>query len=160
MLPVDDDHRRYAAAVSVPKAKTGLHQSVVIVDTHLLDALRQHLRGMGANESAFGFSRWQLAERIREVLRDWGLDQTFVPLHSLRQGGATADHLRGATVDGRAMLFEDIMNRGRWNINPSARRYLQMGRSLMLGVRLPDDLSRAGRQLLTRRDVLVRVLKV
>ena len=52
----------------------------------------------------------------------------FVP-HSIRHGAATRDHLRGVPLN-------DILLRGRWLSEKSARRYIQTGPALLVTVKL------------------------
>lgn len=65
--------------------------------------------------------------------------------HSLRHGGATRLHMAGCKL-------EDILMRGRWESNKSARRYVQAGRAILLSVAVPAWVAEAGR--LMAQDVV------
>ena len=85
---------------------------------------------------------------MRELLASWGLNGVYAPLHSLRHGGATADFLRG-------MPIEDIVARGRWQLSATAKRYIQVGRSLLLGHTVPTGIMTLGSALLASPDRLL-----
>lgn len=140
------------AAVRLPLTKTGREQSVTITDPALRLALQHHMQGRCPKGPAFPFARFHLASCIREVLKSWGLEDTFVPLHSLRHGGATTDMLAGVPL-------EDIIARGRWTSSASTRRYLQMGRTLHLRTQLPRGVRLTGREFLDQPDRLAAYLR-
>jgi len=79
--------------------------------------------------SLFELSASQFRRFFKVALADLGLSPFYVP-HSLRHGGATHDYVLGLTL-------EESMVRGRWVSTKSARRYVQMGRSLLLSLEVP-----------------------
>ena len=115
-----DEGAEVQGAFALERTKTGENQSVRLrkgATTTLLRALVvQRLREGG--DKLFTFTAGHFRTWIKAECTSLGLgDIGFTP-HSLRHGGATADFLRGMSVN-------DIQLRGRWRCFESLRRYLQ-----------------------------------
>jgi len=67
------------------------------------------------------------------------LPAAYVP-HSLRHGGATRLKMRGVPL-------EEVMQRGRWAVSPSARHYIQAGEAMLLSVAVPRAVAERAREL-------------
>ena len=128
-------------AVALPLTKTGLNQWVTIKDPAVGDILLDHIARRSPqstdNDRVFPFTpaRFRRLLTLASVAAGVGYSH-YVP-HSLRHGGATADFLRGVTI-------EQIMFRGRWKGMESARRYLQTGRAMLAAQRVPLALNQLG----------------
>ena len=151
-IPPEGDRRQHRSGIRLRKTKTGLNQSVKILDPHLRTALRRYMAGRPRDGRLFGFSQWTLARQVRSVLVGFGLQDKFVPLHSLRHGGATLDYMRGV------MPFEDIQTRGRWLHPNTCKRYLQVGSSLMHALRLPSEITIVGDRLASDPERLLSLV--
>jgi integrase len=115
-------------ALRLRKTKRGPNQWVVVHDARV-EKLISLLLNRPASASLFGLSASQFRRFFKVALADLGLSPFYVP-HSLRHGGATHDYVLGLTL-------EESMERGRWVSTKSARRYVQMGRSLLLSLEVP-----------------------
>jgi len=118
-------------ALRLRQTKTGPNQWVILRSPSVVRMLRMHLRSsrLSPTASLFGVSSDVYRRRFKKVCAQLGLSDSYVP-HSLRHGGATALFLEGVGI-------EDIMLRGRWSSNKSARRYIQAGPSLLLQQQVP-----------------------
>lgn len=117
------------------KTKTGKEQWVDVLDTDVASILGNWCdarKAAGAGR-LFGFSATQYRQLLKSLCEQLGLSGRYVP-HSLRHGGATRLHMDGWSI-------EDILLRGRWLSNKSARRYIQSGRALLLSMRIPTDVA-------------------
>lgn len=130
-----DEGAEVQGAFALERTKTGENQSVRLrkgATTTLLRALVTHRLREGGDK-LFTFTTGHFRKWIKAECTSLGLgDIGFTP-HSLRHGGATADFLRGMSVN-------DIQFRGRWRCFESLRRYLQQCESLFLQQRLPQVL--------------------
>ena len=151
-IPPEGDQRQYRSGIRLPKTKTGLNQSVKVLDPYLRAALRNHMASRPTGGRLFDFSQWSLAYHVRAILNEFGLQDHFVPLHSLRHGGATLDYMKGT------MSFEDIQVRGRWHHPDTCKRYLQVGSSLMHALRLPSQITVVGDRLLSDPERLLKLI--
>lgn len=131
-------------ALRLARTKTGANQWVSIESEAVAASLRRHLdclRASGAasspHDAVFPFPAYHFARLLHRTVDALGLSHIpYVP-HSFRHGGATCAHLRGATI-------EQIMFRGRWASQKSARRYIQTGRALLVTLSVPQRLHSAG----------------
>jgi integrase len=124
------------SALRIGKAKTGRNQTVSITDTHIHILLQSIINNRSPTEKLFPFSASAFTRTFHQSLSTLGLSNMFVP-HSCRHGGATHDHIHG-------MNIEQIMLRGRWKSNESARTYIQSLRAVMLTVDIPIHIHTMG----------------
>ena len=125
------------SALRIGKAKTGRNQTVSITDTHIHILLQSIINNRSPTEKLFYFSASSFTRTFHQSLSSLGLSHIkFVP-HSCRHGGATHDHIQGSSI-------EQIMLRGRWKSNESARTYIQSLRAVMLTVDIPIHIHTMG----------------
>jgi integrase len=119
-------------ALRLRQTKTGPNQWVIVRSPAVVTLVRTLLQDRGASQSAmlFPVSSDVFRRRFKKACAQLGLSDAYVP-HSLRHGGATALFISGEGI-------EDIMLRGRWASNKSARRYIQAGPSLLLQQNVPS----------------------
>jgi integrase len=117
--------------ISLPDTKTGKNQWVTVRHPLVVLAVRFLLSKIRKSRNArlFSFEPYVYRYHLKRTCRALGLTAKYVP-HSARHGGATKDHILGESV-------EDIMLRGRWASSLSTRRYIQMGRALLLDTTIP-----------------------
>ena len=120
------------SALRVGKAKTGRNQTVSIIDSHIHILLQSIIGNRSPNEKLFPFSSSAFTRIFHKSLSVLNISDMFVP-HSCRHGGATYDHING-------MSIEQIMLRGRWKSNSSARTYIQSLRAVVLSVHIPNHI--------------------
>jgi integrase len=119
------------------KTKTGVNQSVTILNKHVTRILTHHIRGKAPADRVLSLTDSQLYRCFHGACSALGLDgQGFTP-HSLRHGGATRHFLKGWPL-------EDIIYRGRWASAKSVRTYIQSGRALLLLTRVSDEAQELG----------------
>jgi len=94
----------------------------------------------GPGTRLFPFTKSHLERSLHEACEALGLSACGYVWHSLRHGGATDACLAH-------MPFFDIMLRGRWQSERSARLYCQTGRALLLQRTLPPSVVAHGRAL-------------
>jgi len=128
-------------ALRLARTKTGLNQWVSLQSTVVAELLLFWMQHSACDarpsDSVFPFTAAHFRRLLRFTAAAAGVDHIpYVP-HSLRHGGATADFLRGATI-------EQVMFRGRWKSMESARRYIQTGRALLAMQEVPEKLNRIG----------------
>jgi integrase len=128
-------------ALRLAVTKTGREQWVSLQDTDVARVLRAWLRhtapSSAPSDLVFPFSSSSFRRLITNTASALGLGHIpYVP-HSLRHGGATADHLAGASI-------EQVMFRGRWKKMESARNYIQSGRALLTKLDVPHWVHRLG----------------
>lgn len=118
-------------ALRLRHTKTGPNQWVIVRSPAVVSLLRTLLRESSASPETllFPVTSDVFRRRFKKACSQLCLSDGYVP-HSLRHGGATALFIAGEGV-------EDIMLRGRWTSNKSARRYIQAGPSLLLQQRVP-----------------------
>lgn len=124
------------SALRIGKAKTGRNQTVSITDTHIHILLQSIINNRSPSDRLFSFSASSFTRTFHQSLATLGLSNMFVP-HSCRHGGATHDHIQGINI-------EQIMLRGRWKSNESARTYIQSLRAVMLTVDIPTHIHTMG----------------
>jgi integrase len=125
------------SALRIAKAKTGKNQTVSITDSHVHILLQSIMNNRATTEKLFYFSASAFTRKFRKSLDTLGLSNMFVP-HSCRHGGATHDHIHG-------MSIEQIMLRGRWKSNASARTYIQSLPAVMLTSHIPVHIHTMGK---------------
>ena len=105
--------------------KTGPNQSVRVSRPVIADLLLSVCAAAPDTSKAlvFGLSAAKFRRLFKAACAALGLSRDYVP-HSLRHGGATADHCNGVPMD-------DIILRGRWASLRSARRYVQAGQAML-----------------------------
>lgn len=119
-------------ALRLRHTKTGPNQWVIVRSPAVVALVRMLLQDSKAASGGallFPVSSDVFRRRFKKACAQLGLSDSYVP-HSLRHGGATALFIAGEGI-------EDIMLRGRWASNKSARRYIQAGPSLLLQQRVP-----------------------
>lgn len=120
--------------------KTGPNQFVTLHDPAVLKLLDFVLDRTPPGGTLFPYSPHVFRRLFKSFCSTLGLSAGYVP-HSLRHGGATFLHLKGTPI-------EDILLRGRWSSNKSARRYIQAGRALLLSVEVPVRVAELGARML------------
>ena len=119
-------------ALNLKKTKTGRNQFVKVessVITELVELLvaKNYKNGFTAIDSVFCLSASTYRNIFKQTCGSLNISGFgFVP-HSLRHGGATADFLKGKTI-------ESILFRGRWAATMSARTYIHSGQALLVNV--------------------------
>ena len=155
-------------SVFLPRAKTGLRQAVRLESPEiaaLLVAWRDACAQIGVarlfpQQSAL---RSALAHSLHLLGAGGPLWETrglhFV-WHSFRHGGASRAFLAGREMS-------EIIVRGRWAVESSARHYVQAGRQMLLALALPPSIAalaarveRAGLLVLLAPDLLARLRAV
>ncbi len=126
--------------VCLPRAKTGLNQSVPVRRPAVGAVLHDYvtlLYQTGAVEW-HGHLFSLTASRYRELLCAacvaLGLPARYTP-HSLRHGGASHDYLEHGDVN-------EVMLRGRWRSMPSVQRYIQTSAARLAAQEVPAHLHR------------------
>ena len=126
------------AVLTVHDTKTKRFDSVEVTRRDVAALLSWMQDGIGTR--LFPFTRSHLEDSLRAACNALGLAHCGYVWHSLRHGGAT-DACLGH------MPFYDIMLRGRWQSERSARLYCQTGRALLLQHSLPESVVTRGREL-------------
>jgi hypothetical protein len=131
----DPLHRR--VTVFLPTTKTGPRQAVSVHDARVAELLVGWQRAATPGSRLFPDPPELRAAMSRALhvlagpeLGRWetrGLQFTW---HSFRHGGASRAFLAGVEMN-------DILLRGRWAAEGSARRYVQGGRQLLLALEVP-----------------------
>lgn len=150
-LPTMRGRERLPGGISIRVAKTGRLQSVLFRGGDFVSLLERHLSGLppSLDQPLFCFTYAQYLREFTNVLESLGLGEIGFRPHSLRHGGAVHDYLRGHAIS-------DIIHRGRWASESSARTYLQTGRSMVLGSQgLPQDVAARAGQLQSRPSLLL-----
>lgn len=143
-VALPDDRRRgtdqTAAGIRLAHTKTRDNLWVSIRLPDLCSLLRHLLRERHGSDRVFTFTASSYRAAFRSALSALGAGTDgFVP-HSNRHGGATHDHMNG-------MSIEDIMHRGRWKSNDSARLYIQAGQAMLLTQSVPAESIAIGRRV-------------
>lgn len=126
-------------ALRLRTTKTGPNQWVEIIDKDIQTLVKVLLRMTQNDVLLIGMTAIGFRTLFREVCAELELSAKYVP-HSLRHGGATLFHLQGHSID-------DVLLRGRWSSNKSARRYIQAGRAMLLSMEAPNELIQYGNLL-------------
>ncbi len=119
----------------VAAAKTGVNQSAMLTDPHVMAVLREYMRlwvPVDSDALLFPVSLQALYQWWGEAFRGLGLSSSYTT-HSLRHGGATRLLLQGESI-------ETILVRGRWAATKSARTYLNASKGLLLAQTYPPAL--------------------
>jgi integrase len=124
------------AAFRLGRTKTGANQWAEVTSPALAGLLRAVSRSTPPGAKLFGASPAIFRKLFRAACKALGLDSKYTP-HSLRHGGATALFMSG-------MSISDIMVRGRWGKDKTARHYIQTGPALLLARRVPANVAEAG----------------
>jgi integrase len=125
------------SALRIADTKTGTNQSVTINNTHIHILLQHIIADRPSSDKLFNFSSSTFTRTFHAAKTALGLSShKFVP-HSCRHGGATYDHINGLSI-------EQIMLRGRWKSNESARTYIQSLRALVLTTNIPTHIHTMG----------------
>jgi integrase len=123
-------------AIRLEKTKTGPNQFVRLRDSSVVKLVRTLLKDCPSPESwLFPFTTAQFRYEFKRTVAALGLPD-YRP-HSLRHGGAT--HL--FVHEGKSIDY--IMHVGRWASSKSARRYIQQGRALLMGLTIPPRIAEA-----------------
>lgn len=129
-------------ALRIATAKTGVNQWVTVRDSGVQQLLQERVTSKpGRRCKLFPFTQQQYS-RVFAAIRNQ-LELSHIPYvpHSLRHGGATADALRGVSMN-------DILLRGRWVSTTSATIYVQTGRALLLTLDVPISVHQLGTEVL------------
>ena len=140
--------------VRLPKTKTGLNQSIVIEDKNLWKLFKFFLSQTTATSAGIfiPLTPAKVTKQMDRIVKSFGLSNLRFTPHCLRHGGATEDYLKGVPID-------HIVHKGRWASVKSANRYIQAGRSLLLGAHLPKAVMSMARPLIDDPGIIVRDLK-
>lgn len=131
--------------VSIGKAKTGKNQSVTVANPAVAELVRAVVANTKPGQLLFPGGPTKFRAAFKASCASLGLSKDFVP-HSLRHGGATRLSMQGARV-------EDILLRGRWRSNASARTYIQSGAAVAISLAVPEPLKALASSL--SRDVVL-----
>eukprot|EP00300_Choanocystis_sp_HF-7_P029025 c3527_g1_i1.p1 GENE.c3527_g1_i1~~c3527_g1_i1.p1 ORF type:complete len:251 (-),score=22.93 c3527_g1_i1:165-917(-) len=130
-----------SGGVRLAEIKTCFNHSVVLRDTFVTSCLEWLLRH-SSQELVFDFACSTFLDALTSAQQQIGLSQNFkFTTHSFRHAGATRDLKRG-------LPFADIVLRGRWTDETSARRYIQTSQAHTFASSLPDNI----RQLCDRLE--------
>ncbi len=155
LRPVDIVDTRGAAdpvnrgvSVFLPEAKTGRRQAVRIDDADLAEmvvawgAVSARAPGSGGSLFPPPASLRAVLSRCLRKLDDGSFDTRGLSFvwHSFRHGGASRAHLGG-------MALAEILTRGRWAVESSARHYIQAGRQMLLAIALPLEVAELARRV-------------
>jgi integrase len=117
-IALPGDHRLGQAhtgyAISLPTTKTGKNQWVAVQNKQIGQLLHRFINGRPPDAFVFGFTPASYRTLFTTTCVRLSLAHVGYTPHSLRHGGASTDFLRGVGI-------EDIMVRGRWQANKSAR---------------------------------------
>jgi integrase len=140
-------------ALRLRTTKTGPEQWVEIRRDDVGEILsewiaRRALLATSMDDFVFPFTADHLRKMLRRACDSLGVGDSHYTPHSFRHGGATADFLRGVSI-------EHVMFRGRWQSQKSARHYLGTGRGHLAAQTVPPDLYQLG---ITFDDTLTEVM--
>lgn len=153
LLPATAQSSAFSSPVlRLRRTKTGTNQSVTVRDPAVHRLLSVLIATTPPDQPLFPYTYSQLSKGFNDAATALGLQAVHFTLHSLRHGGATHDYARDVPI-------EDIMVRGRWQSNSTARIYLQTGRALLIANRIPPAVSRYAQELL-QHDLAVQLLQL
>ena len=125
--------------VYLDKSKTGQHQSVIISNPHLITLFKLFAAARCQDEQRFFYvSLHGYREALSSVLVSLNAGNLGLTPHSLRHGGATHDFIT------ESRSFEQIVARGRWQQEKSARNYLQAAKAIVLNLSIDADIRARG----------------
>jgi len=141
---VDTDDVRYPAnyrkvMVIIPFAKGGRNQSVEVTDPAVIRLIRSVVSRTAPGKPLFPGGVHSYRRIFNSVRDQLGLSSKY-GTHSLRHGGATLLFLQGKPL-------EDILLRGRWKSNSSARTYIQQAPAVLAATTAPASVVRVARVL-------------
>jgi len=131
--------------VTIPFAKGGRYQSVSVDDPAIIRLIRILVNRTAAGKPLFPGGVHSYRRVFNSVRDELALSSKY-GTHSLRHGGATLLFLRGVSI-------ENILIRGRWKSNSSARTYIQQSPAVLAAVTAPAAIVRAARVL--AKDVVL-----
>ena len=138
-VPADFILQNDILAVYLDKSKTGQHQSVVISHPQLIALFNIFSTSRCKDEEKFFYvSLSGYREAFQSVLVSLNAGDLGLTPHSLRHGGAT----HAFVSESRSL--EQIVVRGRWQQDKSARNYLQAARAIVLNLSIDADLRARG----------------
>ena len=135
---VSSSHPRMS--IRLAHTKTGDNKWVDVRSPIVVTLVRSLLASARPGTALFPFSTSMFRHTFKAACIAVGVGHVGYVPHSLRHGGATHDHIHG-------MSMEDIMMRGRWASNKSARMYVQTGRALLLTQSIPSSVLATARVL-------------
>jgi len=137
----------------LPKTKTGPNQSVAVDRPALARLLCECIEDMAPMDRVFACTQAHFRQLMASALSALSVDPVEFPFtpHSLRHGGATHD-----TVVLKRPAVE-VLNRGRWNSEKSAKRYKQRAAAVDLTHSLPLQLDTMGARLAPHIETLMRM---
>ena len=124
--------------VRLRRTKTGPLKGTTVSDRHVKGLMKAYLESInrGGNSHIFGFSADQFRRALAKACSALHLPH-YTP-HSLRHGSASRDFINGVGI-------EDIMVKGRWKSNDSARHYIQQSRQLLMAEHIPPKVATKGK---------------
>jgi len=127
-LRVGGEHK--GLVIRLTKTKTGPNKWVEVLQPEVQTILRQLIKSIPSSASQsqqrlFPFTGPQYRYQLKKACTALGFSNLYVP-HSLRHGGATRYY------HVLKMPIEDVLFRGRWASNDSARRYIQSGIAILM----------------------------
>jgi integrase len=131
--------------ITIPQTKGGPNQSVTISDPAVVQLIRDLVRRTKPGKPLFPggvHSYRRVFNRTRDEL---GLSSKY-GTHSLRHGGATLLFLKDVALS-------EIMLRGRWKAESSARTYIQQAPAILAAMQAPAAVTRSATVL--ARDVVL-----
>jgi len=134
-LSLEVESGGHCGAITLPRTKTGLNQSVLIrmpiLKTLLSRVVARRSLDPTPTESIFNLTTKQINWTFKTACESLGVGYLKLTPHSLRYGGASNDALT------RRLAYSDIKARGRWRDDKSLQRYLQPGLILAQLNRVP-----------------------
>ena len=132
--------------------KTGRNQSVTLRHPLAVSALQILMeRAKGPNAPLFTISYAKLLAVLKATQLRMGVPpNSIVTPHCFRHGGASFWFTK-------SMPMQDIITRGRWVSDKSAKTYIQAGAALIFGSHLPAKLQELSLRLASRPLLLLEV---
>ena len=130
--------------------KTGRNQSVTLRHPLAVVAL-QYLCDKAAEPSSnlFSITYAKLLSILKSTQRKMGVPASMmITPHCFRHGGASFWFTK-------SMPMQDIITRGRWASDKSAKTYIQAGAALIFGSHLPDPMRNLAQRLTLRPMLLI-----
>ena len=122
--------------IRLAHTKTGSNKWVTVRHPVVAQLMRSLLSSSRpGNYPLFPFSPSHFRSMLHAACEALGIDHVGYVPHSLRHGGATHDHIMGVPM-------EDILLRGRWASNATARMYIQTGKAMLLSQSIPASVLR------------------
>jgi integrase len=137
-------------SIYIGKAKTGLHQSVLVTNPHLLKLFRHVTQHHSQKQKLFTISQARYRSDFKDMMESLGVGELQLSPHSLRHGGATED------LVAQTRTLQEIIKRERWKQDLSSRQYLQAAQAIMLNLKLPEPIQRRGARLFACQELIVQ----